>query len=587
MRKKLFIGNFLLIFVVLLVTMIFSTKLAQDNYRNEVEKQLTGVTFSLEYYLLNAQNNNVNLDSLAKDYVSRVNADINTAQEGLRLTFVDYEGKVLGDSEGNIQEMDNHLNRKEISEAIATGRGTDIRSSKTVGIDFLYVAVPMSQRQFIIRAAVPLAQLELINQQVRKYAVITFLIALLLAALLAWKLTSTITSPLIEMTNVSKEIARGNYKKRIKVHSHDEIGELALNFNEMGAKLGTTVDDLNRKKLEVEAIINSLPNGLIAVDRQMKIILINPSASKFFGVQREFNVEGVNLAQHIRNNRINTLLRDTITANKTLVDRIDYDQKNLYIRTNPIGSVDGKDTNAGGVAFIQDITKTKKLERMRTEFVSNVTHELKTPITSIRGFIETLRNGAMEDKEVAARFLDIIDIEAARLHDLIEDTLQLSEIETKQEDSDIGTFRLKEAADEVFAILQPFAEEKEVTLSYHGDENLTIDANKNRIKQLLMNLVDNGIKYNKPQGTVEVAAYREKGRIVITVTDTGIGIPEEHLPRIFERFYRVDQSRTRDTGGTGLGLSIVKHIVKLYHGDISVKSELDKGTVFTIQLPVN
>jgi two-component system phosphate regulon sensor histidine kinase PhoR len=235
--------------------------------------------------------------------------------------------------------------------------------------------------------------------------------------------------------------------------------------------------------------------------------------------------------------------------------------------------------------FIQDITKVRKLEQLRTEFVSNVTHELKTPITSIRGFIETLKNGSINNEKVAIRFLEIIDIESERLYALINDILQLSEIETKYQDTDLERLSLKSAVDDVFEVLQNIAGEKNIQLENKVDEKVLIKANRNRMKQLILNLVDNGIKYNVQNGSVTVDAYRDKGKVIISVKDTGIGIPSEHIARIFERFYRVDKGRSRDMGGTGLGLSIVKHIVNLYNGDIKVNSEVNRGTEFIIQIP--
>jgi two-component system phosphate regulon sensor histidine kinase PhoR len=228
----------------------------------------------------------------------------------------------------------------------------------------------------------------------------------------------------------------------------------------------------------------------------------------------------------------------------------------------------------------------KKLEQIRTEFVSNVTHELKTPLTSIRGFVETLRNGAIYDTSVAPRFLDIIDIEAERLTMLIIDILQLSEIENAKSDTNIEEHDLTGIIIEVLSILAPEADKKGVTLRSNAANKIIVRVNRNRIKQLLINLIENAIKYNKENGSVLVKAVKSEGSLALSVEDTGIGIEEEHLSRIFERFYRVDKGRSRSMGGTGLGLSIVKHIVNLYDGNISVESEPGKGTKFTIQLPL-
>ena len=226
------------------------------------------------------------------------------------------------------------------------------------------------------------------------------------------------------------------------------------------------------------------------------------------------------------------------------------------------------------------------MEQIRTEFVSNVTHELKTPLTSIRGFIETLRNGAINDPDVAEKFLEIIDIEAERLYMLINDILHLSEIETKQKDNNIETYEFEPIVEEVLSILQGAADKKNVALISEVKNDIKITANRDRIKQMLINLIENGIKYNNEGGNVMISANKAEGKVIFSVKDSGIGIAKEHLPRIFERFYRVDKGRSRNMGGTGLGLSIVKHIVNLYSGDIKVNSEPGEGTEFIIKLPM-
>lgn len=227
------------------------------------------------------------------------------------------------------------------------------------------------------------------------------------------------------------------------------------------------------------------------------------------------------------------------------------------------------------------------MEQIRTEFVSNVTHELKTPLTSIRGFVETLKNGAIEDTSVAVKFLDIIDIEAERLYTLINDILQLSEIEAMQKDEGIIEMDLRQIIDEVVLILKSSADKKNITLEVSSTPSqIQVIANRNRIKQMLINLIDNAIKYNVENGKVDIKVEKHNGNTIISIKDTGIGIPKIHHSRIFERFYRVDKGRSRNMGGTGLGLSIVKHIVNLYSGDINIISEPGKGTEFVVKLPL-
>lgn len=589
MKKRIFKYYFILIFLVLFLSMLFAAILAQNYYKAEVENKLKSIAFSLGYLLEYEDSVDTGFDyeRLARDYATRHDSAGESALGKLRITFIDFSGNVLGDSEANFREMENHLYRKEIQEALEGRIGNDMRVSKTVSTDFLYVAVPFAQQKLIIRASVPLVQIQKINDMVRFYALLTFLAALLLSILISIRISSTITKPLNDLITASKEIAGGNYTKQININSsNDELGKLALSFNEMSSRLDLTMSDLHNKKIELQSIVDSMTNGLVAVDSDLRIILINPAARKIFAIDKEVEITRNKINRHIRNNQINKALQETIEKNESQEYDVSLGDKILHISTGPIRSKANKVSNSGGIVFIQDITNVRKLEQLRTEFVSNVTHELKTPITSIRGFIETLKNGAINNQEVAGKFLDIIDIEAERLHALIEDILQLSEIESKQTDGEIEDISLSELVREVFAIAQPLADEKGISLNYFTQEELFYKANRNRLKQLLLNLVDNGIKYNVPQGSVSITASRERGKLTISVKDTGIGIPAEHSSRVFERFYRVDKGRSRDKGGTGLGLSIVKHIVNLYNGDIKINTQLEKGTEFIIQLPL-
>lgn len=417
------------------------------------------------------------------------------------------------------------------------------------------------------------------------YSILIFIMALIITVIVSLRIAGLVIRPLNDIISVSKEITNGNYSRRIKLKSKDELGQLAVHFNKMASKLERTISDLNTKKIELESIVESITNGIVAVDGNNKVILINPAAFTVFNLDADAEILGDDIENHIKNSQINSLLKDAIQKNKPLEAEVAIDGRVLLVNASPIRPKDSDIDNSGGIVFIQDITKVRKLEQIRTEFVSNVTHELKTPITSIRGFIETLKNGAMNNPVVAERFLEIIDIEAERLHELINDILLLSEIETKLKDTNLEIFDLKSMVDDVFKVMQNIAKEKKISLNNNVRDEVLMKANINRMKQLIMNLVDNGIKYNVQNGSVSVDGYREDGKVVISVKDTGIGIPSAHIPRIFERFYRVDKGRSRGMGGTGLGLSIVKHIVNLYNGEIKVNSVVGEGTEFIVKIP--
>ncbi len=593
MRNKIFFHYMLLVIIGIAVTSFFTSKLAQNYYKYEVEEKLKTTALIIQAHIEDelSSGSAIDYDAIAKRYSSVLSRAENakaSAASHMRITFIDVRGNVVGESDTDKQEMENHLGRKEVQEAIKGNFGSDIRFSSTLKLHLLYIAVPLHSENIIVRVSVPLLQINSINEMIWIYTILGISFGIILTALLAYRFSAFIINPIKELINISTEISIGNYSRRVSLKAGNELGQLARAFNDMALKLEKTMTEMIDKSLKVDSIIESMPSGIVAVDTEHKVILINSIACETFGIKNGPGVIGMDIIELIRNNQVNSLLKECIENNTSKVDEIIIgapQDKILRIYTNPIKSKDHSSPNSGGLLYIHDITTIRKLEQIRTEFVSNVTHELKTPLTSIRGFIETLRNGAINDKEVAERFMEIIDIEAERLYTLINDILHLSEIESKQGDVNISVYNLKPIIVEVFSILEGTAEKRGITLSCEAADDLKIVANRNRIKQMLINLVDNGIKYNMENGTVTVAAERAEGRIILSVKDTGIGIREEHISRIFERFYRVDKGRSRNMGGTGLGLSIVKHIVNLCNGDIKVKSQPGAGTEFIISLP--
>jgi two-component system, OmpR family, phosphate regulon sensor histidine kinase PhoR len=585
MRKRILANYIILILIGIIITGFFFSQLAQRLYKNEVEEKLKTCANLIHHQISRDISDGIelNYDNLAGIYAKLIN------QSSARVTFINHYGNVIGESETDYLSMENHADRKEVREALQGRTGKDIRFSETLKTDYFYVAIPLEPHQIIVRVSVPLTQLKAIDKAFLNYALAGIISGILITTLLALRFSYSVTRPVKQLTEAAKDISRGSYSKRVSSPGRDELGELAQTFNSMAEKLEQTVDELTDKNIKVHSIMNNMTDGVVAVDSFRKIILINSIACKMFGVCNETGATGSNILEAIRNNRINALIHETIQNNISRVDEIyigSPEAKCLKVHATPIDLGEGHDNNTGVILTIQDITNIKKLELIRTEFVSNVTHELKTPLTSIRGFVETLRNGAFEDKNVAEKFLQIIDIEAERLYMLISDILQLSEIENRSADENIKPHDFRLLMEQILPILNEAASKKNIKITCDIDYGLKIKANSDRIKQLLINLIDNAIKYNIQNGSVNIRAYRSEGRLIIRVRDTGIGIPDEHIPRIFERFYRVDKGRSRSMGGTGLGLSIVKHIVNLYNGDISVKSTPSEGTEFIVQLPL-
>lgn len=571
------------------------SEISQKYYKAELEEKLKNNAKLIQLQLSEYRRLGISVDynKSAKQYSSVLYPEGNSTplkdqSNYLRVTFIDKSGKVLGESQKDYQTMDNHINRKEVQQALNGEIGKDTRFSRELKLNLLYIAVPSTPEGVITRVSVPLIQLRNIEEIIFIYTGIGVFASIILTAIIAFWFSNRITKPVNELIKVTKDISDGNFSRRSDINLDDEIGELSRTFNIMAEKLEYTLAEMTDKNIKVESIINSMYSGVIAVDNNLRIMLINTISCGMFGIKNGPGVIGMNIIEIVRNNKVNNMLKDTIKNNIPYNAEISIGppiDKTYKVYATPIKTNSPKQINSGGIVTIHDVTNLKKLEQIRTEFVSNVTHELKTPLTSIRGFIETLKSGAIEDKNVAVKFLDIIDIEAERLSILINDILQLSEIESRQRDSDIACHNIKDIVKEVLDMLQGVSAKKGVKLDVEVEEDIKVNANRNRIKQMLINLIDNAIKYNFENGTVEIRVYKKEAKIFFIVKDNGIGIDDQHIPRIFERFYRVDKGRSRNMGGTGLGLSIVKHIVNSYNGNINITSKPGKGTEFIIQLP--
>ncbi|MDD2401281.1 MAG: ATP-binding protein [Clostridia bacterium] len=591
MRKKIFFYYLILVVTGVSIMAFFMTKEAHNLYQNELEEKLIYSTKLIGWELLQngREDEEVDYNRAAHEYAKILTGDnINTTITATRITFIDYEGNVLGESEADYRLMENHKDRKEIREAIEKGSGMDIRSSGTLKSKFLYIARSLPELGVVTRMAVPMIQVEKIDWDILKYSIVVFLAGIIITSLLAWRFSHILLKPIDALAMAMDEVSQGDYSTRVRYTKNDEFKALSDGFNDMAQKLEVSVVELKDKNAKVELILDNMINGIIAVDYNSRIILINSVACEMFDIESVKHALETNFIENIRNNQLNLMINETMTDDVTLVKEINMsvpEERVFRVYSSPIRASSGSVDKLGVIISIHDITKIKKLEQIKTEFVSNVTHELKTPLTSIRGFVETLRNGAINKLEVANQFLEIIDVEAERLYVLINDILQLSEIETMPKDVQIDDYLLKPIVEEVLSIVDEVARKKNITIEIEIPEELGIKANKNRIKQMMINLLDNAVKYNVDNGSIRIKAFHSKDGIVISVRDTGIGIAKEHLDRIFERFYRVDKGRSRDIGGTGLGLSIVKHIVNLYDGHIQVDSEPDRGTEFIVSLP--
>lgn len=389
-----------------------------------------------------------------------------------------------------------------------------------------------------------------------------------------------------EIIDVSKRVSNNEHHARMDLGGNGELGEFAKNYNEMIKSLYNTFDELEYKNLQLRSILKSISNGILAIDIEGNILLINDEAKKMINCPKEVMVEGRNISFAIRNDLILKqimMFMGSKVNEKTIINM--EDGRFLRIKLDPVYLQNNKSIVIGSIVNIEDISERVRAENMRKDFVANVSHELKTPLTSISGFAETLKLNENIDKETRNRFLTIIDGEANRLRRLIEDILTLSFIENdkKEEKEAINLYSVYRRVEDMLMIS---ARTKNISLNCNADETIKIAANADYVKQIILNLVDNAIKYTPENGDVNVKIFADKDDAIIKVSDTGMGIPKEDQARIFERFYRVDKARSREIGGTGLGLAITKHIAMNLGGTISVESELEKGSTFTVRIPM-
>jgi two-component system phosphate regulon sensor histidine kinase PhoR len=504
-----------------------------------------------------------------------------------RITIIHTDGVVLADSEKDASLMDNHWNRPEVQAALKGETGQSIRYSGTLKKEMMYLAVPLKEAGHgigVVRLALPLTEVQAKIAHIYRAIAVGALLALLITLIIGFFTAETFARPLREMISVARDIIKGKYRV-LKVRSRDEIGQLALVLNQMSEEIQDDIQTITEEKNELRAILSSMAEGVIVVDKEEKILLINSSGEEMLDLSTE-KVAGKFLWEVVRKEELVSLVKRVLLSGNEEDIEMTFDfpvARILHAQAAPIVS-EGR--NIFGVVMVfHDITKLKQLEKLRREFVANVSHELKTPLTSIKGFVETLMEDVIIDPENSMKFLKIIQQHTERLDNLVNDLLGLSSIETGELPMNLEEIRLKELIDHTVA---PFVDElshkNQLLKIIVNPEDLEAWVDEEKMQRVLSNLLDNAHKYTPAGVQIEVSATQELDRIRIEVSDNGEGIPSEHLPRIFERFYRVDKARSRQLGGTGLGLAIVKHIVLAHGGEISVESKVGVGTKFTICL---
>lgn len=516
-----------------------------------------------------------------------------------RVTYIRADGKVMGDSDHSPEAMENHLSRKEVVEAAQTGRfGSDMRYSTTVQRNMLYVVVPVKQgaeTKGYIRLAMSLEDVEASIRHVWYVILIGLVTVFVIAGLISYRIAYGLTRPIEMITRVAHQITNMNYKARVHVLKKDEVGQLGLAINGMADSLQLQMNRILEDESRLKSVLENMISGVMMIDREGKIVLLNRSAEDILGFSSQ-ELLGKKFDEAKQQYEFTQLIQECFESREHIRDEMIFyypSERILEINLSSISITE--DEWAGVLIVLHDITAVRRLERMRSEFVANVSHELKTPIAAVKGFAETLLAGALNDKETAQSFLQIIFDESERLNRLIGDILELSKIESKRIPLQFSPVDLHTFVGNCVHVMNSEARKKSIDLDMQVDEDMYMEADEDRLRQILINLLSNGINYTPEGGKVKVKVEpvtegsrtgMEYDKIRFTISDTGIGIPKKDLPRIFERFYRVDKARSRSSGGTGLGLSIVKHLVELHKGTIRVDSEVGMGTKFIIELPV-
>jgi two-component system phosphate regulon sensor histidine kinase PhoR len=509
---------------------------------------------------------------------------------GTRFTVILASGEVLGDSWEKTSGMGNHADRPEVLAALSGHVGTSTRRSHTLGEDMMYVAVGLEDRGKIIgvvRAAKPVTKINDVTRSLVERIAAAGILAAVLAGLLGWWISRRLGRPLEEMREGASRFAGGDLAHRLPVPDAQELAPLAEAMNAMGEELEGRLGTITRQRNEMEAILASMVESVIVVDEQERVLRINDAAGKLFGIVPD-EARGRLIQESVRNAQLHAFISKTLGSGMPVEEDIQvFSGKDRALHAVGTRLRDAASGGEGAVIILHDVTGMKMLESMRRDFVANVSHELKTPITSIKGFVETLKDCSPDDRENTGKFLDIISKHTERLNLLVEDLLNLSRIEQAEDLGDIALERgrVKDVLDSAAAMIAERAGQKNVRITVTCPESITARINAAMLEHAVLNLLDNAVKYSEPGGIVEIAAQRTASEVGIRVKDSGCGIAKEHLPHIFERFYRVDKARSRQLGGTGLGLAIVKHVAIGHGGRVDVESEPGRGSTFTVFLP--
>ncbi|MDA8126180.1 MAG: ATP-binding protein [Deltaproteobacteria bacterium] len=508
-----------------------------------------------------------------------------------RVTLIDRSGRVLADSGHPDAEMDSHLNRTEIQEARLKGTGVALRYSRTLKTEMIYVAVSLgggAKKEGYVRLARPVQEVSGSIDQVRRSAFKALLLIVFFSLLIALAFSVQVTSPIRKLAAFTERVRRGDAAGTFRSEARDEIGELAENINDMVAALQEKIRVADEEKQKLESVFAGMAEGVVVLDSDLRIETLNRGMEAM--IRRPAGeVTGRTIIEAFRNTSLHDGLEAFRKTGETLSLEIVLGEDPPLTADVTISAVQGAAAKERKTVLVfHDVTRLKKLERVRTDFVANVTHEIRTPLTAIIGFVETLQRGAIGDREQALAFLRTIQTNAQRLNRLVDDLLTLSGIELGEANLLFEKLSAEDVLDHALAVVAAQAAEKHLQIVKEIPAGLpAIRGDRDRLAQILLNILGNAVKFTPDGGTVSLAAEKsEAGRLKIRIADTGVGIPKGEIPRLGERFYRADKTRSRELGGTGLGLSIVKHLMKAHGGQMTIDSVLGHGTTVSLDFPV-
>jgi len=581
LRRRI-LGFFILIFIIFSIIFLFAFR---DNVRDQSIQQQKDTTQAQLLTLISQitrqgqeDTSIINQLGMASDYIEE------------RITLIDVNGEVIYDSHFDVSELENHGNRSEVQAALdEESTSTSFRASTTAETDLIYAASPIYNSNDsligVLRFSKNLNEINTLTNEIARFLLFFIIISFALTLIFTQYWTKKTSRPIEQIRKVTNRLSQQDYDARYTSKSYTEIDDLGSTVNHLAENLNQQTYEIMQNDKRINELLQNLIIGVLLINENREINIVNPRVNEILGVDLYGNV-GRDYNELIQSADLVRLIERAIRKGKTQNAELTlYLQNERIVDVNVVPITGRNSEQSNYLILLYDITEIRRLEKVRTDFVANASHELRTPITALKGFSETLLDGAMDDREVLVEFLNIMHKESTRLDSMVQDILQLSKLEQKPAPDASERIEVRPVIEEVVQILNQKADLKNIQCSILGSEKVQATVNQDEFKQVMLNLVGNAISYTSEGGEVKVHLSESEREAVIQVEDNGIGIPKEDQTRIFERFYRVDKARSRNAGGTGLGLSIVKWMIEGMDGRIELKSEVNKGSIFTIYLP--